>query len=215
MPRATPGRRARSKSAKPAARRPKYVYSFANGKADGSSALRHLLGGKGCELAEMTNLGAPVPPGFTITTEAWAAYSSGGRKYPAGLWEQVLAGMARLEAAVGLKLGDAAKPLLVSVRSGARASMPGMMDTVLNLGLNDRTVTGLARQSGDERFAYDSYRRFLQMYGQVVLGIEHHHFEELIENHKIETDAVLDTELAADDWQTIVDGFKEVVAAET
>src|SRR5258708_2040668 len=131
MPRATPHRRARTKPRKPSARQTKYVYFFANGKADGSSALRHLLGGKGCELAEMTNLGAPVPPGFTITTEAWAAYSSGGRKYPAGLWEQVLAGMARLEAAGGLKLGDAAKPLLVSFRSAARAPMPGMLGTVL------------------------------------------------------------------------------------
>ena len=138
MARATSRRRARTKSPSPAARRPKYVYSFANGKADGSSALRHLLGGKGCELAEMTNMGVSVPPGFTITTEAWAAYSKGGRKQPAGLWGQVEAGLARLEAAVELKLGDTAKPLLVSVRSGARASMPGMMDTVLNLGLNDR-----------------------------------------------------------------------------
>src|SRR6266478_8071441 len=215
MPRATPHRRARTKPRKPSARQTKYVYFFANGKAEGSSALRYLLGGKGCELAEMTNLGVPVPPGFTITTEAWAAYSSGDRKYPAGLWEQVLAGMARLEAAVGLKLGDAAKPLLVSVRSGARASMPGMMDTVLNLGLNDRTVTGLARWTKNERFAWDCYRRFITIFGQVVLGIEHHHFEELIENHKIETDAVLDTELGAEDWRTIVAGFKEVVAAET
>ena len=114
--------------------------------------------------------------------------------------------------AIGAKFGDPKKPLLVSVRSGARASMPGMMDTVLNLGLNDDTVEGLARSSGDERFAYDSYRRFLQMYGQVVLGIEHHHFEELIENHKIEIGAVLDTELGAEDWQTIVAGFKDVVA---
>ena len=120
MARATSRRRARTKSPSHAARRPKYVYSFANGKADGSSALRHLLGGKGCELAEMTNLGVSVPPGFTITTEAWAAYSAGGRKQPAGLWEQVLGGMARLEAAAELRLGDPAKPLLVSVRSGAR-----------------------------------------------------------------------------------------------
>src|SRR6202011_5030189 len=132
-----------------------------------------------------------------------------------GLWKQVLAHLARLEAAAGNRLGDPAKPLLVSVRSGARASMPGMMDTVLNLGLNDRTVEGLARNSGDERFAYDSYRRFLQMYGQVVLGIEHHHFEELIENHKIESGAVLDTELSAEDWQTLAASFKDVVQSET
>ena len=130
MPRATLGKRARASSSSATARGPKYVYFFANGKADGSSTLRHLLGGKGCELAEMTNLGVSVPPGFTITTEAWAAYSSSGRKHPAGLWEQVEVGMARLEAAVGLKLGDTTKPLLVSVRSGARASMPGMMDKI-------------------------------------------------------------------------------------
>ena len=121
----------------------------------------------------------------------------------------------RIEEAIGAKFGDPERPLLVSVRSGARASMPGMMDTVLNLGLNDETVQGLARQSGDERFAYDSYRRFLQMYGQVVLGIEHHHFEELIENHKLETGAVLDTELGAEDWRQIVAGFKDVVETET
>src|SRR5713101_3424606 len=150
MAHATVRKGARTKAARGVARRPKYVYSFANGKAEGSSALRHLLGGKGCELAEMTNLGVPVPPGFTITTEAWAAYSAGGKKYPAGLWEQVETALRRLEAAVGLRLGDATKPLLVSVRSGARASMPGMMDTVLNLGLNDRTVIGLARWTKNE-----------------------------------------------------------------
>src|SRR6266581_4925975 len=159
----------------------KWVYSFGGGSAEGRAEMKDLLGGKGANLAEMSNLALPVPPGFTITTE----------------------------------FCDSGKPLLVSVRSGARASMPGMMDTVLNLGLNDKTVLGLARQSGDERFAYDSYRRFLQMYGQVVLGIEHHHFEELIENHKREVDAVLDTELGAEDWQTVVAGFKELVAAET
>src|SRR5215813_15446628 len=128
------------KSPGPSGRGPKYVYFFANGAAEGGSSMRALLGGKGCELAEMTTLGVPVPPGFTITTEAWAAYSGGGKKHPAGLWEQVEAGLSGLEAAVGLRLGDPTKPLLVSVRSGARASMPGMMDTVLNLGLNDRTV---------------------------------------------------------------------------
>src|SRR6266536_128126 len=190
MPRATPHRKARARAPKASGRQSKYVYSFANGKADGSSALRHLLGGKGCELAEMTNLGVPVPPGFTITTEAWAAYSAAGRKHPAGLWEQVMAGMARLEGAVGLRLGDAAKPLLVSVRSGARASMPGMMDTVLNLGLNDSTVEGLAKKSGSPRFAWDSYRRFVQMYGDVVLGLkpegktEADPFEVLLEKKK-------------------------------
>ena len=184
MPRATSRRRARTDPPRPAARQPKYVYSFANGKADGSSALRHLLGGKGCELAEMTNLGVSVPPGFTITTEAWAAYSAGGRKHPPGLWEQVEAGMTRLEAAVGMKLGDTAKPLLVSVRSGARASMPGMMDTVLNLGLNDRTVIGLARWTKNERFAWDCYRRFITIFSDVVLGIERRAFEDLLDRAK-------------------------------
>src|SRR5881409_2541156 len=177
--------------------------------------MKDLLGGKGAGLAEMTNLGVPIPAGFTISTEACVAYFKNKRKYPPGLWEEVLRYMKRLETAMGAKFGDPANPLLVSVRSGARASMPGMMDTVLNLGLNDDTVDGLAKNSGDERFAYDSYRRFLQMYGQVVLGIEHHHFEELIENHKIEVGAVLDTELGADDWKTIADNFKEVVQSET
>src|SRR5204863_8840635 len=142
-------------------------------------------------------------------------FYANGNTYPPDLKDQVADALAAVEETIGAKFGDPGKPLLVSVRSGARASMPGMMDTVLNLGLNDQTVAGLARQSGDERFAYDSYRRFLQMYGQVVLGIEHHHFEELIENHKIETDAVLHTELGAEDWQTIGAGFKEVVAAGT
>ena len=215
MPRATPHRRARTKPRKPSARQTKYVYFFANGKADGSSALRHLLGGKGCELAEMTNLGVPVPPGFTITTEAWAAYSSGGRKYPAGLWEQVLAGMARLEAAVGLKLGDAAKPLLVSVRSGARASMPGMMDTVLNLGLNDRTVTGLARWTKNERFAWDCYRRFITIFGDVVLGIERRAFDELLDRAKASAGAKTDADLQPEPLKALVAEFKQLVQTRT
>ncbi len=193
----------------------KWVYSFGAGAAEGRADMRNLLGGKGAGLAEMSNLVLPVPPGFTITTEICTHFYANNKTYPADLKDQVAAALAAVERAMGAKFGDAQKPLLVSVRSGGRASMPGMMDTVLNLGLNDRTVAGLARQSGDERFAYDSYRRFLQMYGQVVLGIEHHHFEELLENHKIEVDAVLDTELDAEDWKTIVAGFKEVVSAET
>src|ERR1700730_7467442 len=215
MPRAMPGRKARSRSAKPAARQPKYVYSFANGKADGSSALRHLLGGKGSELAEMTNLGVPVPPGFTITTEAWAAYSAGGRKHPAGLWEQVLAGMSRLEAAVGLRLGDPARPLLVSVRSGARASMPGMMDTVLNLGLNDRTVPGLARWTKNERFAWDCYRRFITIFGDVVLGIDRHAFDELLDRAKAQAGARTDADLQPEPLKALVAEFKRLVQART
>ena len=215
MARATSRRRARTKSPSPAARRPKYVYSFANGKADGSSALRHLLGGKGCELAEMTNLGVSVPPGFTITTEAWAAYSGGGRKHPAGLWEQVEGGMARLEAAVELRLGDTAKPLLVSVRSGARASMPGMMDTVLNLGLNDRTVIGLARWTKNERFAWDCYRRFITIFGDVVLGIERRAFDELLDGAKAAAGAKSDADLQPEPLKALVAEFKRLVQTRT
>jgi len=215
MARATSRRRARTKSLKPAARRPKYVYSFADGKADGSSALRHLLGGKGCELAEMTNLGVSVPPGFTITTEAWAAYSAGGRKQPAGLWEQVEAGMKRLEAAVELKLGDTTKPLLVSVRSGARASMPGMMDTVLNLGLNDRTVIGLARWTKNERFAWDCYRRFITIFGDVVLGIERRAFDELLDQAKAAARAKTDADLQPEPLKALVAEFKRLVQSRT
>jgi pyruvate,orthophosphate dikinase len=193
----------------------KWVYSFGRSAAEGEAEMRNLLGGKGAGLAEMSNLGLPVPPGFTITTEVCTHFYAHDKTYPPELETQVADALSAVEQQIGAKFGDPAKPLLVSVRSGARASMPGMMDTVLNLGLNDQTVEGLARNSGDERFAYDSYRRFLQMYGQVVLGIEHHHFEELIENHKIEIGAVLDTELGAEDWRALVAGFKEVVLAET
>jgi pyruvate,orthophosphate dikinase len=192
-----------------------WVYRFGGGAAEGRAEMRDLLGGKGANLAEMSNLGLPVPPGFTITTEVCTHFYQRQQTYPPELKAEVAAALGAVEAAIGARFGDPDKPLLVSVRSGARASMPGMMDTVLNLGLNDETVAGLARQSGDERFAYDSYRRFLQMYGQVVLGIEHHHFEQLIEDHKNESGAVLDTELDAADWQTIVAGFKDVVATET
>src|SRR2546428_830224 len=146
--------------------------------------MKDLLGGKGAGLAEMTNLGVPVPAGFTISTEACVVYFKNKRKYPPGLWEEVLRYMKRLEAAMGAKFGDPANPLLVSVRSGARASMPGMMDTVLNLGLNDQTVEGLAKLAGDRRFAFDSYRRFIQMYSNVVLGLDHHMFEEILDDHK-------------------------------
>src|SRR5579864_2902917 len=163
----------------------KWVYGFGGGSAEGRAEMRDLLGGKGAGLAEMSNLGLPVPPGFTITTEVCTYFYANGKSYPKDLAEQVSAALAALEKRLGAKFGDAGNPLLVSVRSGARASMPGMMDTVLNLGLNDRTVEGLGKRSGDPRFAYDSYRRFIQMYGQVVLGVEHHHFEELLENHKL------------------------------
>src|SRR6266446_1974945 len=188
-----------------------WVYRFGEGKADGRAEMKNLLGGKGANLAEMSNLGLPVPPGFTITTEVCTYFYDNEKSCPEDLATQVGQALGKLETTIGARFGDADHPLLVSVRSGARASMPGMMDTVLNLGLNDATVEGLARRSGDARFAYDSYRRFIQMYGQVVLGVEHHHFEELLENHKLETGATLDTDLKADDWRTVVAGYKDVV----
>jgi pyruvate,orthophosphate dikinase len=191
----------------------KWVYRFGN-SAEGRAEMKNLLGGKGANLAEMSNLGLPVPPGFTITTEFCAYFYANSKAYPKDLKEQVDAALTAVEAAMGAKFGDAANPLLVSVRSGARASMPGMMDTVLNLGLNDETVQGLARRSGDPRFAYDSYRRFIQMYGQVVLGVDHHHFEDLLENTKLDLGVTLDTELTAEDWQQVVAGFKGVVQRE-
>src|SRR5713226_8259394 len=192
----------------------KWVYGFGDGAAEGRADMRNLLGGKGAGLAEMSNLGLPVPPGFTITTEVCAYYYAHGKSYPPGLREHVADGLSALERSLGARFGDANNPLLVSVRSGARVSMPGMMDTVLNLGLNDRAVVGLALKSGDERFAYDSYRRFIQMYGQVVLGIDHHYFAELLENHKLDSGANLDTDLSAEEWKTIVSGFKDVVTQE-
>jgi pyruvate, orthophosphate dikinase len=215
MARVTSRSRAGRKSPTPTARRPKYVYSFANGKAEGSSALRPLLGGKGCELAEMTNLGVPVPPGFTITTEAWAGYSANDRKYPAGLWDQVQTGLTRLETAVGLKFGDASRPLLVSVRSGSRASMPGMMDTVLNLGLNDKTVLGLARWTKNERFAWDCYRRFITIFSDVVLGIERHAFDSMLEHAKAEAGAKTDADLQPEPLKALVAEFKRLVQTRT
>jgi pyruvate,orthophosphate dikinase len=192
----------------------KWVFSFGEGKAEGRADMRNLLGGKGAGLAEMSNLGLPVPPGFTITTEVCTYYYERDRKYPDDLRPAVDAALARLERQIGARFGSEESPLLVSVRSGARASMPGMMDTVLNLGLNDRTVEGLARQSGDPRFARDSYRRFIQMYGQVVLGVDHHHFEDVLENHKLDIGATLDTELSADDWSDVIAAYKKIIERE-
>ncbi|MET0367487.1 MAG: PEP/pyruvate-binding domain-containing protein, partial [Methylobacterium sp.] len=162
----------------------KWVYAFGDGKAEGKSQMRDLLGGKGANLAEMSNLGLPVPPGFTITTEVCTYYYDHGKSYPPELRDQVTAALAQVGKLTGRAFGDAKAPLLVSVRSGARASMPGMMDTVLNLGLNDETVTALAKEADDERFAYDSYRRFITMYSNVVLDVEHHAFEEALEQYK-------------------------------
>ena len=192
----------------------KWVYSFGGDKTEGQADMRNLLGGKGANLAEMSNLGLPVPPGFTITTDLCTAYYDNGRKYPDELDGQVRDALTLIESAVGMKFGDASDPLLVSVRSGARASMPGMMDTVLNLGLNDETVEGLAAKSGDARFAYDSYRRFIQMYSDVVLEVDHYHFEEILEIHKEGKGLTLDTDLDADDWRTVVKGFKNKVEEE-
>jgi pyruvate,orthophosphate dikinase len=192
----------------------KWVYCFGGGKAEGRADMRNLLGGKGAGLAEMSNLGLPVPPGFTITTEVCTHFYANGQSYPEDLKEQVAKGLKHIESVVGAKFGDTADPLLVSVRSGARVSMPGMMDTVLNLGLNDRTVEGLAARSGDARFAYDSYRRFIQMYADVVLGVDHHHFEEILELHKEDRGLTLDTELKAEDWRKLVGAYKAKVQEE-
>jgi pyruvate,orthophosphate dikinase len=192
----------------------RWVYAFGGGKAEGRANMRDLLGGKGAGLAEMANLGLPVPPGFTITTAVCTHYYANGNSYPKDLHKQVDAGLAHIARITGRRFGDAGNPLLVSVRSGARASMPGMMDTVLNLGLNDETVEALAKQSGDRRFAYDSYRRFIQMYSNVVLGIEHHNFEDILEDHKSRGAMTLDTELSADDWTEVVARYKERVEEE-
>jgi pyruvate, orthophosphate dikinase len=192
----------------------KWVYSFGGGSAEGKSEMRNLLGGKGANLAEMSSLGLPVPPGFTITTEVCTHYTSHDDSYPDSLKAEVDQALAQVEKIIGMKFGDAANPLLVSVRSGARASMPGMMDTVLNLGLNDETVVGLAKASGDERFAYDSYRRFIQMYGDVVMGVEHYHFEDILADHKDDKGVALDTDLGAEDWKVIAQQFAAKVEAE-
>jgi pyruvate,orthophosphate dikinase len=193
----------------------KWVYNFGAGVNDGNATLRNLLGGKGANLAEMASIDLPVPPGFTITTEVCTAYYDNDRNYPEDLHAQVAEALARIEAAVDRKFGDGEKPLLVSVRSGARVSMPGMMDTVLNLGLNDVTVEGLAKNSGDDRFAWDSYRRFIQMYGSVVLGVDHHRFEEIIETAKQDADVVEDTALTTAHWKQVVEEYKAMVQEET
>jgi pyruvate,orthophosphate dikinase len=192
----------------------KWVYGFAAGASEGGAEMRNLLGGKGANLAEMSNIGLPVPPGFTITTEVCTYYYDHGEQYPGELNEQVEAALALVEKTVGATFGDPENPLLVSVRSGARASMPGMMDTVLNLGLNDTTAEGLASRSGDARFAFDSYRRFIQMYSDVVMGVDHYLFEEALEQHKLDHGLILDTDLSADDWRTLVSEYKAIVERE-
>ena len=193
----------------------KYVYAFGGGSAEGRTDMKALLGGKGANLAEMANLGLAVPPGFTITTEVCTAFSSNSGDYPEETKAQVENALAQVSKLVGAGFGDATNPLLVSVRSGARASMPGMMDTVLNLGLNDETVEGLARKSGDRRFAYDSYRRFISMYSDVVLGVDHHEFEDILGNHKDENNHSLDTAISAEEWLGLIARYKALVEAHT
>ena len=192
----------------------KMVHLF-GGDATTRERSKELLGGKGSNLAEMASIGLPVPPGFTITTDVCTQYYANGEQFPAGLAAEVAAGIAHIEGITGKKFGDAADPLLVSVRSGARVSMPGMMDTVLNLGLNDATVVGLAQASGDPRFAWDSYRRFVQMYADVVMGLDHAEFEEALEIAKEDRGFYLDTEMAAEDWQALVKEYQAIVARET
>ncbi len=189
----------------------KWVYSFGDGSAEGSADMKNLLGGKGANLAEMCRLGLPVPPGLTITTEVCSAFYDNDRNYPNGLDSQLNDALEAISKAVGSDFGNPENPLLVSVRSGARASMPGMMDTVLNLGMNDETVTGLAKRAGDERFAWDSYRRFIQMYSDVVLGVSHDNFEEILDDYKMQQGHYVDTDLTAEDWQHIVTVYKHRV----
>jgi len=196
---------------------PKYVYFFENGKADGDASMKALLGGKGANIAEMAQMGIPVPPGFTITTEVCTYYYENGFEYPAELKDQVEEALRRLEELMGRKFGDPENPLLVSVRSGAALSMPGMMDTILNLGLNDHTVAGLIKQAGDERFAYDCYRRLVEMYGDVVLGLkpqakdERDPFDMLIEEMRKKRGVEFDNQLAASDLKELIQRYKGLI----
>src|SRR5438093_8398674 len=188
----------------------KYVYYFGEGHAEGNAKMKDILGGKGAGLAEMTNIGVPVPPGFTISTEVCTYFYAHGKKYPSELKKSVEENLARVEKSVGKKFGDAKQPLLVSVRSGARASMPGMMDTSLNLGLNDETVKGLAA-SANERFAYDSYRRFIQMYSDVVLNIDREHFEHELFAARDRAGVKTDAEIPAAGLKTLIETYKNIV----
>ena len=192
----------------------KLVYAFADGFADGDASLGALLGGKGANLAEMCRMGLPVPPGFTLTTDVSTHFTTHDGHYPDGLKEEVEAALSQLSENMNLRLGDAERPLLVSVRSGARASMPGMMDTVLNLGMNDVTVEGLSKRTGDARFVWDSYRRFQQMYGDVVMGVSHDSFEEIIDDYKFENALSLDADLDTDDWRDICARFAVMIEEE-
>ncbi|MFA5069388.1 MAG: pyruvate, phosphate dikinase, partial [Candidatus Omnitrophota bacterium] len=205
--------KARKKAVK-SGKKIKYVYFFGGNKTEGNASMKNLIGGKGSNLAEMALMGIPVPPGFTITTEACIKFYENNKKYPQGMMDQVADNLRKLESVMGKKLGDPKDPLLVSVRSGARVSMPGMMDTVLNLGLNDTAVKGLAEKSGNERFAYDAYRRFCQMFGDVVLDVAHAKFEEILHAKKTQKNVKLDTELDTEDLKDIVSEYKALIKKE-
>src|SRR5216684_1222989 len=192
-----------------------YVYSFGGGKSDGDGKMKEVLGGKGAGLAEMSRAGVPVPPGFTISTEVCNIYFENGNKVPNEINEQVLKALSKLEGEIGKKLGDPKNPLLVSVRSGAKFSMPGMMNTILNLGLNDATTEGLATLTGNPRFAYDSYRRFIQMFGEVALDIGMEKFDHIFDTRKHKAKVKLDTDLSAEDLQAIIADYKKLVQKET
>ena len=193
----------------------KHVYSFGNGTADGDGKMKDILGGKGAGLAEMSRAQLPVPPGFTISTQVCNIYFENGNTVPQDIDKEMMGALATLEGRMGQKLGDVDDPLLVSVRSGAKFSMPGMMDTILNLGLNDQTVKALEAKSNNPRFAYDCYRRFIQMYGNVVLEIPKHDFDEVFDGQKKKAKAKLDTELTAGDLQQVIAGYKKLVEKKT
>ncbi len=218
---AATGRSRVTRGLPPAARAKKMVYYFGKTRTDGDRSLRALLGGKGANLAEMTSLGLPVPPGFTITTEVCNAYYASGKKLPAGLMEEVTKNIAMLEKETGKKFSDKVNPLLVAVRSGARDSMPGMMDTILNLGLNDQTVEAVKANTGNGRFAWDCYRRFVQMYGDVVMGVqkrhenEHEPFDEVMDGLKRERNVTEDTQLNEADLRELVSRFKDLISQRT
>ena len=204
-----------STQTKKASSKTKWVYFFGNGKAEGKAEMKSLLGGKGANLAEMTNLGVPVPPGFTITTQACIQFYGQGKRWPAGLVEQTAAYLARLETATGKGFGDPKNPLLVSVRSGSVFSMPGMMDTILNLGLSDVTVQGLIKKTDNPRFAYDAYRRFIQMFSNVVLNLKHEQFEHALEAKKKSLGVTQDPDVTADGWKALIEDYKRIIQRET
>ena len=198
----------------------KWVFTFeqvqeAEEYAGSWDKVRGLLGGKGANLADMTRLDVPVPPGFTVTTEACIAYLDAGEEFPEGMWDQVLEAMKYVEEKTGKTFGDPENPLLVSARSGAKFSMPGMMDTVLNIGLNEETAEGMIRLTDDARFVYDSYRRLVQMYGGVVMGVADEAFEEVITEKRAERGVKIDAELSAEDWQDVIKKFKKIIKEET